>query len=213
MHTDDLVSKLAARATPLDPRYAAKRFGRALLAGLSASSILLVALFGVRSDMPQLIATPQFWLKLAFPLAVVAASVQLATRLARPGARTTLAWITAAAPLAVMWTVAALIAWATPASLRLDLMLGPASRVGTLNIVLLSVPGFIASIWAMRGLAPTRLVLAGAGAGLLAGAQSVLVYTLYVLDIATPFWSVWYVMGMAMPTLAGALLGPVLLRW
>ncbi|WP_411353665.1 NrsF family protein [Pseudomonas citronellolis] len=28
-----------------------------------------------------------------------------------------------------------------------------------------------------------------------------------------PFWSIWYLLGMLLPTLLGAMLGPRLLRW
>jgi hypothetical protein len=28
-----------------------------------------------------------------------------------------------------------------------------------------------------------------------------------------PFWATWYLIGMSIPTSAGALLGPTLLRW
>ena len=41
------------------------------------------------------------------------------------------------------------------------------------------LPVFVATLWAMKGLAPTRLALAGAAAGLLAGAVGAVVYTLH----------------------------------
>ena len=52
-----------------------------------------------------------------------------------------------------------------------------------------------------------------AGAGLLAGALGALVYALHCPEMATPFLAVWYVVGMAIPTVLGAILGPRLLRW
>ena len=71
----------------------------------------------------------------------------------------------------------------------------------------------MATLWAMKGLAPTRLALAGAGAGLLAGALGALVYALHCPELAASFLAVWYVLGIAIPALAGALLGPRVLRW
>lgn len=65
----------------------------------------------------------------------------------------------------------------------------------------------------MRGLAPTRLALAGAASGLLAGALGALVYALHCTEIAAPFLGIWYVIGMLIPTAIGALLGPRMLRW
>jgi len=48
---------------------------------------------------------------------------------------------------------------------------------------------------------------------LLAGALGALVYALHCPETATPFLAVWYVVGMAIPTALGAILGPRLLRW
>ena len=64
-----------------------------------------------------------------------------------------------------------------------------------------------------EGLAPTRLRLAGAAAGLLSGAVGALVYSLHCPELAAPFLGFWYLLGMLIPTAAGALLGPRLLRW
>ena len=65
----------------------------------------------------------------------------------------------------------------------------------------------------MKGLAPTRLALAGAAAGLLSGATAALVYALHCPEMEAPFLGVWYVAGMAVPFVVGALLGPLVLRW
>jgi hypothetical protein len=65
----------------------------------------------------------------------------------------------------------------------------------------------------MRGLAPTRLRLAGAGVGLLAGAAGAFVYAFHCPELAAPFLGMWYLLGMAIPTALGALLGPRALRW
>jgi hypothetical protein len=82
-----------------------------------------------------------------------------------------------------------------------------------LNISLLSVPVFIAVFWAVRGLAPTRLRQAGGAAGLLAGSTATLAYCLHCPEMQVPFWGTWYLLGMLVPTLVGALAGPRLLRW
>lgn len=76
----------------------------------------------------------------------------------------------------------------------------------------LQEPGFLAIVKAVGGLAPTRLRLAGASAGLLAGATATVAYCLHCLEMGVPFWAVWYVLGMAIPTAAGALLGPKMIR-
>jgi hypothetical protein len=66
---------------------------------------------------------------------------------------------------------------------------------------------------AMKGLAPTRLPLAGAGAGLLAGAQGLIVYSLYCSEMAAPVWGVWYVLAVVVTAAIGAVAAPRYMRW
>jgi hypothetical protein len=213
MKTLDLVSMLSTGVEASDRHMPGKRFAWALFTGLLGAILLLFTLFGIRSDMPQMLVTPLFWLKAAFPMAVVLPALFVTGRLSRPGSRATYGWIALSAPLLAVWLAAAFFIVIAPPDLRLGLVLGSSWRVCTLNIILLSVPTFIAMFWAVKGLAPTQLALAGAGAGLLAGAQAVLVYVLYCVEMAVPFWGVWYALGMAIPTIVGTLLGPRLLRW
>jgi len=213
MKTADLAALLARGTPPMERHPVEKRFARALAAGMAGAAMLLLAVYGVRSDMPQVLAAPLFWVRAAFPLAVATAALYVASRLARPAAHVGMAWLALALPLFAVWIAGALFVVEAPPGMRLGLVLGSTWQVCTFNIVLLSLPTFAAMLWAMKGLAPTRLALAGAGSGLLAGAQAVLVYTLYCIEMAPSFWAVWYVLGMAVPTLAGACLGPRLLRW
>lgn len=50
-------------------------------------------------------------------------------------------------------------------------------------------------------------------AGLLAGSTATLAYCLHCPEMQVPFWGAWYLLGMLVPTLVGALAGPRLLRW
>jgi hypothetical protein len=65
----------------------------------------------------------------------------------------------------------------------------------------------------LRQLAPTRLRLAGAGAGLLAGALGATVYGLHCPETGAAFVATWYSLGVATWAAIGAALGPRLLRW
>jgi hypothetical protein len=96
---------------------------------------------------------------------------------------------------------------------RAALILGQTAKVCSMRITWISVPLFIAFVWVVKGLAPTRLRLAGAACGLAAGAVGALAYTLHCPELAAPFLGIWYVVGMLVPTVVGALLGPRLLRW
>ncbi|MGY4290817.1 hypothetical protein ACVWXO_010083 [Bradyrhizobium sp. LM2.7] len=81
------------------------------------------------------------------------------------------------------------------------------------SIPLIAIVPFAVVIWAIRRAAPTDLVRAGAFAGLVAGSISAMAYALHCTDDSLPFVTVWYGGTIALCTLAGALLGPRLLRW
>ncbi|WP_206996995.1 DUF1109 domain-containing protein [Trinickia mobilis] len=213
MKTRDLVARLTRDISPVERNAVPKLLNRALMLGLAGNTVLLVALYGVRSDMPELILTTMFWVRLVFPLAIIAAAMKLAQRLGRPGAPLKFAWLAVALPIVTMLLAAGSILMATPPGYRLQLMLGTTWRTTTASVVVLSFPSLTAMMHAMKQLAPTRLALAGAGAGLLAGALGVLVYSLYCAEMAVPFWGIWYVLAIAITTAIGAAVAPHCLRW
>jgi hypothetical protein len=213
MKTDELVAMLATGVEAVDPRAVEKRFALALAFGLSGAGVLMLALLGVRPDLGRVAMTGMFWLKLAFPAAVLGATLSVTMRLARPGRGAGLGWLLSALALAALWLGAGAALVAAPPALRPHMVLGDTWRVCTLCVTVLSIPAFCGVFWALRGLAPTKPHQAGAAAGMLAGAQGLLVYCLHCPESTLPFWGVWYVLGMLVPTALGAVLGKVLLRW
>lgn len=213
MKTDELISLLAAGEGPVQRHALARRFSVAMLGGALGALLLTAVIYGVRGDLAVVAHTPLFWAKLALPASLALLALRLAQRLARPGSHGWAAWVVLGAPLLLVWLGAGLsLAGAAPEA-RAELILGRTWRTCALNISLLSVPAFIAVFWALRGLAPTRLRQAGAAGGLLAGATAAVAYCLHCPEMQMPFWGVWYVLGMLIPTAVGALLGPRLLRW
>jgi len=213
MKTDELITLLAAGEGPVERHALARRMAQALLAGLLAAVLMTVALYGVRSDLADVARTPLFWAKLALPGSLALLALWLTQRLARPGVKGGLAWGLLGLPLLVVWLGAAISLSGAPVEARAELIFGRTWRTCALNISLLSVPVFIAVFWAVRGLAPTRLRQAGAAAGLLAGSTATLAYCLHCPEMQVPFWGTWYLLGMLVPTLVGALAGPRMLRW
>ncbi|MFM0076437.1 DUF1109 domain-containing protein [Paraburkholderia sediminicola] len=213
MRTSDLILRLTNSLTTIEPNSVSRRLNRSLSVGLAGSMAMLVVIYGIRSDMPELLLTTMFWIRLAFPVATLITALKLAGRLGRPGVPVKLAWFAVTLPFIAMLFVASLMLIATPPGYRLELMLGTTWRVATVNIVLLSLPSLATVMHAMKGLAPTRLALAGAGAGLLAGAQGSLVYSLYCSEMSVPFWGTWYVLGIVITAGIGAVFAPLYLRW
>lgn len=213
MKTKDLLALLAADTTPVDISASDRRFWLALSLGGLSAAILLSAALGIRSDLDALILTPKFWIKLGFPAALAAVGLVATVRLSLPGSRLGAVWVGIVLPLMLVWLVAAAALFSAMPAQREAMVFGGTWRSCSLNIALVSTPVFIGVLWAMKGLAPTRLRLAGASAGLLAGSVGAFVYAFYCPETAAPFLAIWYVLGIAIPAAVGALVGPRVLHW
>jgi len=213
MKTDDLISLLATGAGAVEPHVAEHRYAKAIVLGALGALVVMLSMMNIRRDLADAAMLPMFWLKIGFVASVVAASLFAALRLSRPGVR--IDWVPRliAAPVLVMWIIAAYVLIQADPSERADLFYGSTSAYCPFFIALFSVPAFVSVIWAMKGLAPTRPHLAGFAAGLLAGAIAALVYCLHCTEMEAPFIGFWYVLGMLIPAAVGALLGRSLLRW
>jgi hypothetical protein len=82
-----------------------------------------------------------------------------------------------------------------------------------LSIPIIAIVPFATIIWAVRRAAPTNLVRTGTFVGLVAGGVSAIAYAVHCTDDSLPFVAVWYGGTIVLCTLAGAALGPRLLRW
>jgi hypothetical protein len=213
MKTEDLISLLSTGVTPVDSRVSARRFGRALVLGGLGALVLMVVIFGVRPDIDVVSRTPIFWARFAFPASLAATALFLAVRLSRPGTNTARFWALPAVPVLVVWSAAVAVLCLASPDARVPLVMGHTWRTCPFNILLLSVPAFVAVFWAIRGLAPTRLRLAGAAGGMLAGTIATMAYCFHCPEMSVAFWAVWYMLGMTLATLIGAVLGPRFLRW
>ena len=213
MKTDELIAMLASGAAPVEADAGRRRLAMALGWGLFGATLLMALLLGVRPDLAQALRLPMFWMKLGMPVLTALAALQLARRLGMPGTGPGRAPLLLSALLLLAWSGAAAVLMNCAPEARAPLLFGSTWKTCPFNIALLSSPVFVATFWAMRGMAPTRPTQAGAAAGLLAGAAGAAVYALHCPEMAAPFLGIWYVLGMAIPALAGAVLGTRLLRW
>ncbi len=213
MKTDDLITLLATGSEAVDSNAVCHRLLAALAVGAIVAVVLMAVTLGTRNDFAQMSALPMFWIKIGFVASLVAASLIAVIRLARPGASLAPLPAIVAAPVLALWIIAlAVLAQVEPAQ-RAALIFGQTWKSCALLIAMLAVPVFISVGGALRELAPTRLRLAGAAAGLLAGSTGALVYCLHCPEIEAPFLGLWYVLGMLGPTAIGAVFGESLLRW
>lgn len=213
MNTNDLITMLATGAKPVERNAPARIFALASGWGLFGATLLMALFLGVRSDIAHAALIPMFWVKLLVPAIAALAGLRMARRLACPGMRPGRASALIGLLLLMAWTGTAATLLGAPPAERASLIFGQTWKTCPFSIALLSLAPFIGALWAMKELAPTRLRFAGASAGLLAGAMAAAVYALHCPEMTVPFLGIWYVLGIAIPTAIGGIIGPLLLRW
>ncbi len=213
MKTDVLIDLLATGAGPAQRHAVTHRLVTATAVGVAGALLLLLATFGISPQLREYLSDSSFWIKMSFTCALALGGVLVSRRLARPGVAVGgVKWF-AALPILAMWGLAIVVLVDAPAAARAHLVLGDTWNQCPFNIALLSLPPLAAGIWALRGLAPTRPRIAGAAAGLWAGAIGACVYGLHCSEFAPPFLAIWYVIGISIPCAIGYLMGPRVLRW
>jgi len=209
----DLVVRLSSDLAPVSPWQVPRRLLVGLIVGLAVSIAIVLATLGPRPDMGEAMHTPMFWAKLLYPLSLALIASLASERLARPAgsARTRLPWLLL--PLALVFALALIEFIPAGAAARHAMLMGGSSRQCPFLVLAAAVPPLAGLIWAMRGLAPTRLGAAGMVIGIAAGGAGAFAYSWHCTETGAPFLAIWYTLGMAGAALLGFLLGPRLLRW
>ena len=212
MQTDDLIARLSGRLEPTRPGAVIRPLLIALVAGLLASTLVMLVTLKPRHDFATAMASFGMLMKLTYTFAIAALGLRLLERAGRPGADLVRqAWWLAVPVLAI--ALLAGLQMAEPGADRHALLMGRSAQVCALLIFMVAAPSLVAAFWALRQLAPTRLGLAGAGAGLFAGSLGAFVYAFHCPEFSAPFVAVWYTLGIALTTAIGAFAGRWALRW
>lgn len=213
MNTNDLIQSLVDDLQPV-PRHA---IGQRIAAGMVAGGLvtfLVVALgMGFRPDLWIAMHGWTFWMKWSYTISLGCCAVLATAELARPDTQSSRwLWIVVV-PVAVLGLIGASELAHSPSSRWLTMWLGASWMVCPRNVFLLSLPIFAGVLGALRKLAPTRLRVAGATAGLTAGAWAATLYCLYCPEVSAIFVLTWYSLGIGLVAAIGGLLGPRVLRW
>ncbi|HEY3947780.1 DUF1109 domain-containing protein [Phenylobacterium sp.] len=211
--TEALIDSLSADLPAVKPGAAARRLALGLGLGGAVSAAVMLAWLGPRPDLAQAIATPMFWMKFAYAAATGLILAFVLARLARPATRLGTLALLATIPFAVVVAMALLRLSQAPRAMQPEMLMGHTSMVCPWRITAIGLPLLAGAIWAVRGLAPTRLALAGLAAGGCAGALGAMIYGFACDETSAPFLAVWYTAGMAIVALLGTLGGTRLLRW
>lgn len=213
MKTDDLVEVLSARIDPADFRTVGRRIAMAVAVGLTLAVAAILIGFGPRTDLSTVGAWAFFILKIAFAAAVVGTAATYLTRLSRPGGALKHGTLAVILPFVAIVALALVSLGSAPVSHWDRMVTGDEWLECLVSIPIIAIVPFALTMWAVRQAAPTDLRRAGAFAGLVAGGISAVAYALHCTDDSLPFVAVWYGGTIVACTLAGAALGPRLLRW
>lgn len=213
MNTDRLIEQLSLNVPPVRRHPVGRRLAWGVIGGALVSALLLVLWLGVRPDLGEAMRSSAFWMKWGYTLSLSLLAIGATARLARPGAGgARWLWLTAV-PVLLLGGYGLAELLRTPQQQWLAMWLGSSWLVCPWRVLALAVPIFVGLLWSFRRLAPTRLRAAGAAAGLASGAFAAVVYCLHCPEVSAIFVLTWYSLGILLATMAGALLGPRLLRW
>ncbi len=212
MRTDDLIAHLSEDMQPVRTGMVARTLLGAAALGVAGSALLMLVALGLRHDFTASMSSFGMWTKLVYTFAIAAFAFWLVERAGRPGADMRRPFLLLGLPVLAIALLSAL-QMSAPGADSHGLVMGHSSRVCAPLVILTALPSLVAAFWALRRLAPTRLTLAGAGAGLFAGAVGAFVYSFHCMEGAAPFIAIWYTLGIALTTAIGAFLGRHLLRW
>ncbi|MBZ9655284.1 NrsF family protein [Phyllobacterium lublinensis] len=213
MTTNDLIARLSAELKPVSRFAVIRRVLMGLGLSLIASAVLMWMWLGMRADLADAATTMPFWSKFFYTLILAAAATWAVKRIAHPLGSIGVSLGVIAATIVVMIILALVQMAMSPPEEYMAMLKGRSVAVCTFNIVMLSLPLLVGGLWVLRGLAPTRLAVAGAAAGLAAGAIAAFVYSFHCSESAMPFIAVWYTLGVLVPGLIGAITGRYILRW
>lgn len=213
MKTDDLIASLSADLPKVRPGAAARRVALGLGLGAVGSIVVMLVWLGPRPDIADAVATPMFWMKFGYAAITGLILAALLTRLAKPAARPGVLAAIAAVPFALVAAMALMRYAQAPPEAHRAMLMGQTSMICPWRIVAIGLPLLAGAVWAVRGLAPTRLWAAGLVAGGCAGALGAAVYAMACDETSAPFLAIWYTLGMVLAAALGAVAGSRLLRW
>ena len=212
MKTDDLIAALSGQALAAPAVQIRRSLWGAAALGAVVAMVLLVAWLGMR-PLDQAVVTRAFWMKATYTACLALIGLAMVGRLARPGrGMGSVPWALGVVIVPMIGMGGVNLLGASPQALRAA-WLGTSWSVCPWRILALATPAYLALMVALRRFAPTRLRLAGAAAGLVAGGVGATVYGLYCQESTAAFVATWYSLGIAAAVAIGAVIGGRALRW
>ena len=212
MDTSDLIKALAAdRHGPA--RSLSTVWAGAIGASIAIAAVVFFTVLGLRADIAVALETPRFLFKFLVTITLVVSAFGCVRALSRPGvpSHSATACLAVAPVLIVLAVVAELLA--LPSNTWSATMIGTNSVVCLTYIPLIGVGPLAILLLVLRHGAPSRPVLAGAVAGLLAGGIAATFYAAQCNNDSPLFVAVWYTLAIAGLAALGAVGARRLARW
>jgi hypothetical protein len=210
--TSDLIGALAADSNvrTMPP---GRALALALVPGVAIALGLHLAILGLRPQLIALLGEPRLLFKLCLTALLVALSGPLVLRLVKPGAtvRNRVLMLAIVPALLAAGCLVELVV--VPPTLWGQELIGSNAVFCLKTIPFLAAAPLIGTLLALRRGAPENPGVAGAAAGLFAGAIGAALYATHCPDDSPLFVAAWYSLAICFVVIAGALVGRRLLRW
>ncbi|MFZ0496294.1 MAG: NrsF family protein [Methylocella sp.] len=212
MKTGDLIRALAADSE-VHPMPPGRALALALVPGVAIALGLHFAVLGLRPHLLTLLGEPRLLFKVCLAFLLVALSGPLVLRLVRPGAGVRRAALMLAIVPALLLAADLAELLAVPAAEWGQRLVGANAIFCLKSIPFLSAAPLVAVLLALRQGAPEHPALAGAAAGLFAGAIGAACYATHCPDDSPLFVAAWYTLAIGFVVAIGTVAGRRLLRW
>jgi hypothetical protein len=213
MNTDRLIDMLSTNLEPVKSGQLWKTLGWAIVIGLVAAFGVMLACFGIRSDLVAGNHAGALALKIVFALSLVGTGAAFLIKSMVPGQQEGHRFALIFLPFFAASAAALAMVVDQPALASGGMIEGAAAALCLFCIPFLAIIPFALLIWALRKGAPTNLKRSGAVAGLVAGAIGATVYSFSCPTDSWLFVFLGYTAAVALCSIVGAQVGPRLLRW
>lgn len=211
MKTNDLISLLAEDAS------VGMRLGRmlalALLAGLIVSALILLSTVGVRPNLATAIETARVLFKIGFTLVLAVVACRLVFLVGRPGRSLRARGFQLAIPATLLAIAVSTELLMLPSQAWTESLIGKNAGFCLFFIPVLSLAPLAGFLFVLKNGAPENPGLAGASAGLAAGAIAAELYAFHCPDDSPLFLAVWYSIAVLLVTTVGYFAGRRWLSW
>jgi hypothetical protein len=211
MNTDQLINAITTDVAPTRPL--SRSFGYATMLGIMGSGLIFFVAVGPRQDLAAALETWRFLFKFVITAPLAVAATLVVYRMANPSMWSRLRLSSILIPPCLLASAAMLELIVLPKSLWVARLIGSNSENCMTLIPLLAIFPLACFLIVLKRAAPLHPGMAGALAGLAAGAIAATFYALNCFDDSPLFVVTWYPLAIGTVIAAGYFCGRRFLSW